>query len=102
MPSPKRSLTLTDLAEIDFESILQYTLEQWGMRQMDIYEGMLMDALHRLQNSPEIGYSVSLNDSIYKAFRIGKHVIFYRASADTLLVLRILHERMDRARHFLH
>jgi toxin ParE1/3/4 len=102
MPHPNRILTLTDLAEIDLESILQYTLENWGLRQMDLYSERLMLGMQRLLDNPEVGYSVSLNEKTYKAYRVEKHLIFYRASVEELVVLRILHERMDFGRHLLH
>jgi plasmid stabilization system protein ParE len=48
MPHPNRILTLTDLAEIDLESILQYTLENWGLRQMDLYSERLMQGMQHI------------------------------------------------------
>lgn len=34
-----------------------------------------------------------------RASHTGRHIIFYRETAATLVIIRILHERMDPKRH---
>lgn len=52
-----------------------------------------------LGDNPEMG---SLHDDVgqeVRAMLVEHHVVYYRILANSIEVLRILHERMDAARH---
>ena len=95
-------------AEKDFTHILKYTKDNFGQRQLEIYQTTLLEALSLLENGPDVPASAA-RDEIQQGLRTlhvarqgrrGRHFIMYRASDDNVIeILRILHDAMDLARH---
>lgn len=48
-----------------------------------------------LLSYPHAGESVSRTYPNYRKLRIGVHVVFYRAGADHVRILRVFHQRQD-------
>ena len=95
-------------AEADYLHILDRTVEMFGPRQADIYEGHLLAAFDALTSGPDVLGSVARPDirpdlRIYHIARRGisaRHLICYRpADGQVIEVLRILHDAMDLPRH---
>lgn len=95
-------------AERDFAQILRYTLEKFGERQAGDYRALLIDALTSLTRGPQVPGSRARDEiraglrtlHIGRRGRPGRHFVMYRTSdAQTIDVLRILHDAMDIARH---
>ena len=83
-------------AEADLLDIWQFTFETWGDQQADRYLFSLNQGLERLTRAPRLGRP---RDSIrpgYRSLSVGRHVIFYRIDGQTIDVIRVLHEKMDR------
>ena len=93
------SLVLSPQAEEDFTDILQYTLQTWGDRQMNAYRAVIDKALHTLLQNPLIGQVRSDISLHHRSFPAGQHVVYYRVSQRSILVARILHQRMDTMRN---
>jgi toxin ParE1/3/4 len=95
-------------AEKDFAHILKYTKDNFGQRQVEIYQSMLLETLALLENGPDVPGSAA-RDEILNGLRTvhvarrghrGRHFIMYRAADDQVIeVLRILHDAMDLVRH---
>ena len=95
-------------AEKDFARILKYTRDTFGPRQTDIYRATLLEALAALGDGPDVLGS-SARDEILPNLRTlhvarqgrrGRHFIMYRAAeGEVIEIVRILHDRMDPARH---
>lgn len=95
-----RPFLLTTAARKDIIEIGRFTSEKWGKRQRDKYLKQLDDAFTLLGRQPEIGNDVDDIKPGYKKFSQGSHMIFYRAGADSkIVVIRILHSSMDAERH---
>lgn len=91
-------LFFTRKATDDLRGIWTYTLKTWSESKADEYYYMLISACKNLLNdSFTVARSYSeLGEEIY-GYKVGKHLIFYRqdcANGD-VVVIRILHERMD-------
>ena len=97
MSSPKRRIELSQQAKADFRDILAYTLTTWGESQLAKYRASINDALYVILHNPSAGRS-SMKPTLM-VLAVGHHRIFYRTIDDTTYVVRILHERMDTARH---
>jgi toxin ParE1/3/4 len=85
-------------AEADLDDIWLFTFERWGEAQADKYGGALIIAVNAL------GQKSSDDDGLprvrhYYRIRVGRHLIFYRASHVYVVVVRVLHESMDASRH---
>jgi toxin ParE1/3/4 len=95
-------------AERDFVAILEWTLDQFGGRQAQIYRRTLLAALSAVGNDPYVADSQT-RDGIRPGLRSlhvarngrhGRHLLLYRADeSGTIDVLRILHDSMDLPRH---
>ncbi|RQS03226.1 type II toxin-antitoxin system RelE/ParE family toxin [Burkholderia sp. Bp9002] len=98
MPVKTRTVRLTPLAEADLEEIWTYTYETWSLEQAEHYVGELVTALERLARREWVGRPSRARDG-YLRYLVGAHVVFYRETAETLDVIRVLHQRMDVDRH---
>jgi len=103
MSSPERyALRLSRQAERDIESILQYTYETYGERQRQTYADALHEAFETITGNPGLGHGRPDLSERHRAFNIEQHVVVYTVSGQTVNVARILHGRMDFARHVRH
>lgn len=103
------SAYLTDQAAQDIENILDWTFEQFGPLQMEVYTDVINDALEALTKGPqlidvrprpELGDQVATIHLARQGHK-GRHLLVFRIH-DTdcaIEVLRILHDSMDLARH---
>ena len=85
----------------DLSSIWEYTLSEWSETQADEYYEMLISACSRLLY-PSIIYNRAydeITDNLL-GIKAGHHLIFYKImDNDDVMVIRILHEKMDVKRH---
>jgi toxin ParE1/3/4 len=86
-------------ARADIDDIWNYTVEQWGERQAEICLRLLQAAVDAVASDPKIGPTCDDVRPGYRKYRVGSHVLFYRVAANTVVVVRILHQRMDIERH---
>ncbi|HEX8916056.1 MAG TPA: type II toxin-antitoxin system RelE/ParE family toxin [Humisphaera sp.] len=96
-------------ARRDIAHALDWSLDQFGDRQQDVYRQLIEDALVRIGSDPE-GAPARRRAEIGKGrwtLHIGRrgkparHLFAYRVRADGVVdVARLLHDAMDLARHF--
>ncbi len=87
---------LTNKAVDDLSKIWNYTLHKWSESQADKYYKTLLESIIDIASNPDFGknYSVIIEDLL--GIRVGRHIVFYRKiDIDKILIIRILHERMD-------
>jgi toxin ParE1/3/4 len=87
-------------ARADIRDIWNYTADRWGREQADIYLGLIEAAVDAIVNDPKLGRPSNDVRQGYRKHLAGSHVLFYRIRGGTILVGRILHQRMDPERHF--
>jgi toxin ParE1/3/4 len=90
---------LTPAAERDLEGIWLYTTKEWGLAQADKYIDGLVAAFTALANSPELGHRCDYVRAGYLRSHVERHLIYFKQAADEIVVIRVLHDRMDVARH---
>ena len=92
----------TKKAVEDLTSIWNYTFKTWSEGQADEYYEMLISAYKRILTAnpfPVRSYNEIAPD-LY-GIKAGHHLIFFKYIDDgNVLIVRILHERMDIKRHF--
>ena len=79
----------------DLDQIYEVTLETWGVAQAEHYLSQLRAAVDRVVEHPRSGRIYDVAATEYRAVRSGRHLIFYRLDLDAIVVVRILHDRMD-------
>lgn len=90
---------LTEAAAKDIEEILDHSMDEFGLLQTERYFHSLTHCLELLGENPNMGNSADDIRPGYLRLAHESHLIFYKASAPGILVIRILHKRMDVSRH---
>lgn len=90
-------LRFTRKAVEDLTGIWNYTANAWSESQADEYYGMLIAACRRIaENPPTAGRRYDEVAEGLFGVKAGRHILFYRSQdPDGVLIIRILHERMD-------
>ena len=88
---------LTNKVVEDLTNIWEYTVDTWSERQADDYYNMLIASFQKITENPRLfGLKYEEIAEGLRGYRANKHIIFYRILADgDILVIRILHQRMD-------
>jgi toxin ParE1/3/4 len=94
-----RRLQFTEIARADLKSIRRYSQRTWGTERTARYMAALSDVMKGL-----VAGSVSSRDrdDLRPGLRMtvsGRHCVFFEADSSGILVLRVLHDRMDYPRH---
>ena len=90
---------LTLAADADLVHIWNYTAKTWGQNQAGRYLKQLERCFVNLAKSSKKGRP---RDEILPnvfSHQEGKHVIFFKKLPPEIVILRVLHERMDIPRH---
>jgi toxin ParE1/3/4 len=91
--------TISPRASRDLDEIWAYTLERWGVEQAEFYLRRIGHDLDTVTKRPTLGRLCPEIRAGYYKFPSGSHLLFYRLVEGGIDVVRILHERMDFARH---
>ena len=86
---------LSAAAVSDIEAILEQSLIDFGAQQTEDYYAPLTQCLGLLGDNPEMGSAADDVRPGYRRFPHESHAIFYTAEAEDILIVRILHKRMD-------
>lgn len=86
---------LSEAAARDLEEILEQSFVEFGVRRTETYYASLTRCLDLLGGNPEMGSGAEDIRPGYRRFPHESHVIFYTIRTEDLLVVRILHQRMD-------
>lgn len=90
-----KRLVVTEAATRDLAAIAEYTEQQWGTAQKRRYLTLICDAHSGLAHGTTISTTREEIRSGYRSIATGRHVVFYREADDSIVILRILHQRMD-------
>ena len=82
-------------AEADLEQIWAYTLGEWGLDQALRYDRQLQEKIEGLAVGTTVSRSAGDVRPGLRKVVVGRHVVYFRESADVVAVVRVLHERMD-------
>ena len=92
---------LSKKAAEDLYDIWNYTYETWSERQADRYYAILEQAFENIVSDPmSVGKACDALVQGLRSYHIRQHIIFYALQANgRTLIVRILHEKIDYARH---
>ena len=86
-------------ASRDVNEIYDQTEAKWGFEQAEKYLYELKTACHGLVETPRLGRSINRFRAGYHMLGCGSHNIFFREEKNRIVIVRILHNRMDPVRH---
>lgn len=88
------------LAEADLAQIWDFGAEIWGPDQADRYIRAIVAACTELASGMQPGSPADHIRPGYRSRIIGSHTLFFRRQdAETIVIIRILHQSMDVDRH---
>ena len=90
---------LSARAEADLSAIADYTLETFGIDQARRYRNDLEVFLGSLAENPPLGRQVDWLAPGLRRLDYRSHAVFYAKDGSGVLIVRILHARMDASRH---
>lgn len=90
---------LTPAALTDLEDVWRYTERQWGLLQATRYIDQLNEAIEAIAHSPGLALPCDHIRPGYRRLGVERHSVYFRLDAGILVVVRVLHERMDAPRH---
>jgi toxin ParE1/3/4 len=94
-----RRLELTEIARADLRSIRRYSQVTWGPERTLQYIAALRDTMKGLARGTILS---RVRDDLRAGLQMatsGRHCIFFEADSSRILIIRVLHERMDFRRH---
>jgi toxin ParE1/3/4 len=92
-------VVVSPAAEADLAEIYQYSFGKWGEAQAAAYIDMLVIRFRWLAvNRPLWQARDDLRPGIFGRYE-GVHLILFRDGGDHVQIVRVLHQRMDPARH---
>ena len=86
---------LSNEADQDLRGIYLYSYQEFGEDQADKYLLGLEKTFQMISDNPRIGRERPDIDHLVRCVEHGKHVIFYDLYEDHILIVRVLHGRMD-------
>ncbi len=90
---------LSPLAEADLDEIWDYSADRWGNDQANGYLALIRGVIERVAKRPSWGRSCDEIRRGYFRIAAGSHVVFYNRRAHEIVIVRVLHQSMDFARH---
>jgi toxin ParE1/3/4 len=86
---------LAPSAAADLLEIVRYSKETWGAAHAQRYREELELAVQQLALSPTIGRKREAIAPDLHSFPVAQHVAFYIPRKDKVMILRVLHPRMN-------
>jgi toxin ParE1/3/4 len=96
----KPKYLLSRKAKADLEAIWLYGFETWLLKQAETYAVGLYECFEMIGDMPGIGRKASNLLPNLLRFEHESHTVFYSRKKTAVLVIRILHGKMDPERHF--
>lgn len=94
-----KQCVFTPAAIQDLDGIWDYTFDKWGPAQAERYLRMIQDTVVGLGAGTQRSLSAQDIRDGYRKALVGMHVLFFREAADTIQIVRILHQQMDLSAH---
>lgn len=90
---------LSPRAQRDLDGVFDYTVAKWGLTQAMRYTDLIEAACANLAEAPQQAQGCTNIRPGYRRRSVEQHVIYFRPAPYGIAVVRILHQRMDAARH---
>jgi toxin ParE1/3/4 len=94
-----KPLIFLPAASADIDSIYDYTEENWGDEQAEAYAFGIRDICRTVASGARRGRQISGLKAGYLALAYRSHFVIYRNEDVQIVVVRILHQRMNLSRH---
>lgn len=86
---------LTPRAAADLDAIADYTIEKWGLGQLDQYLRSMNSRFEWLAEHPFAGRERNDVHPGYRSYPEGSHIIFYVITDEYVDIIGVPHKSMD-------
>jgi toxin ParE1/3/4 len=93
------SFRLSTRADADILEIVAYTVKRFGIEQGRRYHDGLKRTFQVLAEHPAKGRAADDIAPGLRRWNYQSHVVFFRLDRDGVVIVRVLHQAMDTARH---
>ncbi len=90
---------LSKRAQAQILDILDFSFTQFGELQAREYYQSFQKSFELLVHHPHLGRSIGHIRKGYFRFEHESHIIFYKIKQDEIMIMRVLHQKMDLKRH---
>lgn len=90
---------LTTRAALDLSEIADFTIQSFGIEQARFYRDGFNNCFEVLAENPQLGRSAAELAPNLRRYEHQSHVVFYIPEDTDILIVRILHQRMDFKQH---
>jgi len=94
-----RRVEFTPKARGDLKDIWDHSLDRFGFEKPEACLREIQRATETVAEDPRRAQACDDIRTGYRKFSVGAHVLFLRASENSVVIVRILHQRMDFERH---
>lgn len=99
--TPMANYTLSNEALNDLQEIWFFGASRWGIKQADNYTLKIDEMCEFIFENRGLGRDKTEVFEGLKSYPVGSHNIFYIEQGKHILVVRILHQKMDYEQHLL-
>ena len=93
------TIEFTRDAEQDLINIFLHGVAQFGSNQAERYLDRINAQIEIAAQHPDFGSDYSFVMAGLRRYEVTSHAVYYRVTSSGILVLRVLHGRMDPGRH---
>jgi toxin ParE1/3/4 len=93
--STRRRIAFAHKARQDLQNIGTQGDQFWGRERTRAYLRAIYDAALRLPDFPELHPALGNSAPGFRKARSGAHLLIYRSDGARIVIVRVLHERMD-------
>lgn len=83
----------------DLKQIWHFTQTTWNETQAESYVRLLLTAATTLVTAPGIAQPCDEIKPGFWKYRAGSHILFFRRTENKIIIVRILHKKMDFERY---
>ena len=95
----KKIFKLRPKAITDLEKTYKYSVKKWGNNRADKYIRDIETTFETLADNYMLGMDYSHVGKTLRAFAVVSHIIYYKKTTYGVIIIRVLHKRMDENRH---
>ncbi len=86
---------LSTAAAADIDNIIEYGIENYGLKRASAYAYGLSEAIETLCDHPKLGRRVNNLATDVRRIDYQSHMVFYQLNLECIHIVRVLHNRMD-------
>jgi len=89
---------LSPASEKDLIDIYIRGLNQWGEKQVEVYQHQLISSFHILVKNPDLGRPIAIRPQLQR-YDLEPYIIFYRKFSYGIRIARILYKNRSMEKH---